>query len=90
VCKEVQVAGNMVGHGRWKGFHDDVNAENSLKKLHTQKKYSISKYSIMKGFRCKIIQRKLKKKQKYKKSEGIIENEINKDVNNIIPRVNHL
>ena len=80
----------MVGHGRWKGFHDDVNAENSLKKLHTQKKYSISKYSIMKGFRCKIIQRKLKKKQKYKKSEGIIENEINKDVNNIIPRVNHL
>ena len=22
VCKEVQVAGNMVGHGRWKGFHD--------------------------------------------------------------------
>ena len=35
-CKEVQVAGNMVGHGRRKRFHNGVNAEYSLKKLHTQ------------------------------------------------------
>ena len=34
--KEVQVAGNIVGHGRWKRFHNGVNAEYLLKKLHTQ------------------------------------------------------
>ena len=49
-CEEVQVTGNIVGHGRWKRFHDGVNAEYSLKKLHIQKMYHISN-SIMNGFR---------------------------------------
>ena len=49
-CEEVQVTGNIVGHGRWKRFHDGVNTEYSLKKLHIQKKYYISN-SIMNGFR---------------------------------------
>jgi hypothetical protein len=54
-CEEVQVAGNIVGHGKRKRFHDGVNAEYSLKKLHTQKKYYISNL-IMNGFICKLIQ----------------------------------
>ena len=49
-CEEVQVMGNIVGHGRWKRFHDGVNTEYSLKKLHIQKMYYISN-SIMNGFR---------------------------------------
>lgn len=32
-CEEVQVTGNIVGHGRRKRFHNGVNAEYSLKKL---------------------------------------------------------
>jgi hypothetical protein len=56
-CEEVQVTGNIVGHGRQKRFYDGVNAENSLKKLHTQKKYYISN-SIMNGFICKLIHSK--------------------------------
>lgn len=34
--EEVQVAGNIVRHGRWKRFHDGVNAENPLKELKIQ------------------------------------------------------
>ena len=56
-CEEVQVMGNIVGHGRRKRSHDGVNAEYSLKKLHTQKKYYISN-SVMNGFICKLIQSK--------------------------------
>ena len=40
-CEEVQVTGNIVGQGRWKRFHDGVNTEHSLKKLHIQKMYYI-------------------------------------------------
>jgi hypothetical protein len=54
-CEEVQVTGNIVGHGRRKRFHNGVNAEYSLKKLHTQKKYYILN-CITNGIICKIIQ----------------------------------
>lgn len=49
-CEEVHVTGNIVGHGKWKRFHDGVNTEYSLKKLQIQKMYYVSN-SIMNGFR---------------------------------------
>ena len=81
-CEEVQVMGNIVGHCRRKRFHDGVNAEYSLKKLCTQKKYHISN-SIMNGFRCKIIQRKQMEEEN--KSKDIVESQINIDISCVIP-----
>ena len=46
VCEEVQVAGNIIGHGRWKRFHNGVNAEYSLKKLHTQNSKEVSYHKL--------------------------------------------
>jgi hypothetical protein len=56
-CEEVQVAGNIVGHGRRKRFHKGVSAEYSLKKLHIKKTSYISNSSKNKS-RYKHLQRK--------------------------------
>ena len=46
VCEEVQVVGNIIGHGSWKRFHNGVNAEYSLKKLHTQNSKEVSYHKL--------------------------------------------
>ena len=45
-CEEVQVMGNIVGHCRRKTFHDGVNAEYLLKKLHTQNSKEVSYHKL--------------------------------------------
>ena len=44
--EEVQVMGNIVGHGKWKRFHIGVSAEYSLKKLHTQNSKEVSYHKL--------------------------------------------
>lgn len=75
--KKFKLRGNIVGR-----------AKNSLKKLHTQKKYHISdsQPQLRRDLEAKLHKgSKWKKEKKRKWSKGKIENQINKDVNNIIP-----
>lgn len=53
-CEKVQVAGDIIGHGRGKRFHNGVNAEYSLKKLYKQKSILHFNWSEN-GSRCKTI-----------------------------------
>ena len=79
--EEVQVVGNIVGHGRRKRFHNGVSAEYSLKKLHIQNSKEVSYHKL--NYERIWIQNYTMEEEK--RSKDIIESKTNIEVNCIIP-----
>lgn len=61
LCKnsseEMQIPGDVVSHGRWKRFHNRVNAKYSLKKLHHKILRTSNLLETISYFNTKIFSR---------------------------------